>query len=83
MQEVGSFIHFDLLSWRKRGDLYRKLYLRVIQQLRWPTFTQFWPPTHLEWTIVNILHTYVLIFVKVTKLGLSTNYLSTQLLFSS
>ena len=27
-----------------------------IQQLRRPNFTQFWPPTPLEWTIVDILH---------------------------
>ena len=27
----------------------------VIQQLRGPSFTQFWPPS-LEWTIVAILH---------------------------
>ena len=30
--------------------------LGVIQQLRGPKFTQFWPPTPLEWIIVDILH---------------------------
>ena len=29
--------------------------LGFIQQLRGPNFTQFWPPSPLEWTIVNIL----------------------------
>ena len=29
------------------------LLLGVIQQLRGPNFTQFWPPTHLKWAIVE------------------------------
>ena len=33
------------------------LLLGVIQYLRWLILTQFGPPTPLEWTIVNILHT--------------------------
>ena len=28
-----------------------------IQQLRGPNFDQFWPPLHLEWTSMDILHT--------------------------
>ena len=33
------------------------LILGVIQQLSGINFTQFWPPTPLEWTKMNILHT--------------------------
>ena len=37
-------------------------WLGVIQQLRGPNFTQFWPPTLLEWTIGNNFHnTYSLL----------------------
>ena len=43
---VQTYIYHFL--WRHLGD---------IQQLRWPNFTQFWPPPHpLKWTIVDILH---------------------------
>ena len=45
----------------------------VIQQLRGPNFTQFWPPTPLEWTIDDILHnTYPL------STWLSINFLCTD-----
>ena len=30
-----------------------------IRQLRLPNFTQLWPPTHLEWTTMDILHTLI------------------------
>ena len=33
-----------------------KTQLMVIQKLRGPNFTQLWPPTPIDWTIVDILH---------------------------
>ena len=48
-----------------------------IQQLRGPNFIQFWPPTLLEWIIVDILYRapfiWYIFFVHVTKLGFSTD----------
>ena len=35
----------------------------VIQQIRGPNFTQFWPPTPLEWTFVDILQTTCTLFL--------------------
>ena len=43
-------------------------YIGVIQQLLGPNVTQFWPPTRLEWTIVDILHTTYPLFPSVTFL---------------
>ena len=48
---------FDvIITFGKRGPYYLSQG-GVIQQLRGPNFTQFWPPPLLNWTIVDILHT--------------------------
>ena len=50
----------------------------VVQQLRGPNFTQVWPPTLLEWTIVNLLHTNYTPCVHETKHVFSDNNLPTS-----
>ena len=49
--------------------------LRVIQQLRGPNFTQFWPPTRPECPIVDILHTTFPLFTRPSVNFLLTTYL--------
>ena len=41
------------MQWGTGGSF---LNLGVIQQLRGPNFTQFWPTSPLEWTVMEILH---------------------------
>ena len=52
---IQYFDHFMELS--REFFLYLKSSKEGIQQLCPSNFTQFWPPTPLEWTIVNILYT--------------------------
>ena len=53
---------------------YRHILLVVIQQLRGPNDTQFWPPTLLEWTIGNILHNTYSLFTWPSMDFLLTTY---------
>ena len=50
---------YALKNWLKhKNENHKCLLLKgVIQQLRGPSFTQFWPLTPLEWTKTDILHT--------------------------
>ena len=52
-----------------------KISLLVIQQLRGPNFTQFWPPTPIEGR--QLWNSFKLPFVYVTKRGLYTDHLPT------
>ena len=48
--------------WTLMGATVTQLLKRGIKLLRGPNFTQFWPPTLLEWTIGNNFHnTYSLL----------------------
>ena len=54
---ISIHTFFDvIITFGKRGPYYLSQG-GVIQQLRGPNFTQFWPPPLLNWTIVDILHT--------------------------
>ena len=59
--------------YHKDEDLELRTRQGVKQQLRGTNFTQFWPPTPLEWTVF----TYRLPF-HLTKSGLSTDHLPTS-----
>ena len=50
----------------------------VIQQLCRPILTQFWPPTHLECTIVDVLHNTYFLFMWTIVDFLLTTYLPTS-----
>ena len=42
---------------KDRSLCYRFIFLGVIQSLRGPKYTQFWPSTLIKWSIKDILHT--------------------------
>ena len=61
---MGAALSLKLDSYSSAASAYLELdccsrqTLGVIQQLRGPNFTQFWPPDPLEWTKMDILYSF-------------------------
>ena len=56
MESWKSILSFECKDYQMKNSPTLSATLGGIEQLRGPTFTQFWPPTTL-WTILDILHT--------------------------